>query len=315
MDGDRRVAAPRARHRRGLLPGAPRHRRAVARRHASSPARSASIRPRISARSATAARSSPTTTIADAFRRLRNGGQTDRYHHAESGVNSRLDEMQAAVLRAAAAAAALDDAPPRARARYRAGLDGVDAHVPPSATPGTSTICSRALAENATRCRRIWHRARHRERWCTIRCRFRDSRRWRREEPAECPVAAASAIGAVAAALPAWKPTHRRSSRPCSRPSADEIAAVAKGRPLREADHRRRRVHRLPPRRGAARARPRGLRARQPVDRLDRQHRAPEGDARLPLHDRLGHQRAAARRDDRPLRRRRSISPPPSASS
>jgi len=34
------------------------------------------------------------------LRRLRNGGQTDRYHHQEPGVNSRLDEMQAAILRA-----------------------------------------------------------------------------------------------------------------------------------------------------------------------------------------------------------------------
>lgn len=33
-------------------------------------------------------------------RRLRNGGQTSRYHHGEFGVNSRLDEIQAAVLRA-----------------------------------------------------------------------------------------------------------------------------------------------------------------------------------------------------------------------
>ena len=32
-------------------------------------------------------------------KRLRNGGQTDRYHHDEFGVNTRLDEMQAAVLR------------------------------------------------------------------------------------------------------------------------------------------------------------------------------------------------------------------------
>ena len=32
--------------------------------------------------------------------RLRNGGQTTRYHHVEFGVNSRLDEMQAAILRA-----------------------------------------------------------------------------------------------------------------------------------------------------------------------------------------------------------------------
>ena len=38
--------------------------------------------------------------LADRARRLRNGGQTDRYRHSEFGVNSRLDEMQAAVLRA-----------------------------------------------------------------------------------------------------------------------------------------------------------------------------------------------------------------------
>src|SRR5262245_31818903 len=38
--------------------------------------------------------------LADRVRRLRNGGQTDRYHHVEAGVNSRLDEMQAAVLSA-----------------------------------------------------------------------------------------------------------------------------------------------------------------------------------------------------------------------
>lgn len=37
--------------------------------------------------------------IADRVRRLRNGGQSDRYHHVECGINSRLDELQAAVLR------------------------------------------------------------------------------------------------------------------------------------------------------------------------------------------------------------------------
>jgi dTDP-3-amino-3,4,6-trideoxy-alpha-D-glucose transaminase len=37
--------------------------------------------------------------VADRVRRLRTGGQTDRYHHVEIGVNSRLDELQAAVLR------------------------------------------------------------------------------------------------------------------------------------------------------------------------------------------------------------------------
>jgi dTDP-4-amino-4,6-dideoxygalactose transaminase len=38
--------------------------------------------------------------VAARARRIRNGGQTDRDHHIEFGVNSRLDELQAAVLRA-----------------------------------------------------------------------------------------------------------------------------------------------------------------------------------------------------------------------
>ena len=63
--------------------------------------------------------------LAARARRLRNGGQTDRYHHAEFGVNSRLDEMQAAILRArlpllpawTATRRALAAALPRARSR------------------------------------------------------------------------------------------------------------------------------------------------------------------------------------------------------
>jgi dTDP-3-amino-3,4,6-trideoxy-alpha-D-glucose transaminase len=39
-------------------------------------------------------------TIAERVRTLRNGGQTSRYRHEEPGVNSRLDELQAAILRA-----------------------------------------------------------------------------------------------------------------------------------------------------------------------------------------------------------------------
>jgi dTDP-3-amino-3,4,6-trideoxy-alpha-D-glucose transaminase len=38
--------------------------------------------------------------LASRLRRLRNGGQRQRYQHVEPGVNSRLDEIQAAVLRA-----------------------------------------------------------------------------------------------------------------------------------------------------------------------------------------------------------------------
>jgi dTDP-4-amino-4,6-dideoxygalactose transaminase len=39
-------------------------------------------------------------TLAARIKRLRNGGQTSRYHHVEAGANSRLDELQAAILRA-----------------------------------------------------------------------------------------------------------------------------------------------------------------------------------------------------------------------
>jgi dTDP-3-amino-3,4,6-trideoxy-alpha-D-glucose transaminase len=75
--------------------------------------------------------------IAEHARRLRNGGQTDRYHHAEFGVNSRLDEMQAAIL-----AARLKWLPRwirerRARAQqYRAALANAPVRVPPEQDTG-----------------------------------------------------------------------------------------------------------------------------------------------------------------------------------
>lgn len=39
------------------------------------------------------------SVLAARLRRLRNGGQSDRYRHEIAGINSRLDEMQAALLR------------------------------------------------------------------------------------------------------------------------------------------------------------------------------------------------------------------------
>jgi dTDP-3-amino-3,4,6-trideoxy-alpha-D-glucose transaminase len=63
--------------------------------------------------------------LADRIRRLRNGGQRHRYVHDEFGVNSRLDEMQAAILRARLPR--LPDWTSRRRAlaaRYRSLLDG-----------------------------------------------------------------------------------------------------------------------------------------------------------------------------------------------
>jgi len=63
--------------------------------------------------------------LADRIRRLRNGGKADGYRFVEPGVNSRLDEMHAAILRAR-----LPFLPGWTRvrrslaARYRAGLNG-----------------------------------------------------------------------------------------------------------------------------------------------------------------------------------------------
>jgi dTDP-4-amino-4,6-dideoxygalactose transaminase len=76
--------------------------------------------------------------LADRIRRLRNGGQTDRYHHAEAGINSRLDEIQAAVLRARLPFLPRWTGHRRAlAARYRHLLTGATAiEVPPECDPG-----------------------------------------------------------------------------------------------------------------------------------------------------------------------------------
>ena len=78
--------------------------------------------------------------LADRLKRLRNGGQSDRYLHQEFGVNSRLDEMQAAILRARLTFLPAWTARRRAlAARYRAaltGLDGKTVTVPPECDPG-----------------------------------------------------------------------------------------------------------------------------------------------------------------------------------
>jgi len=75
--------------------------------------------------------------LADRLKRLRNGGQTSRYQHAELGVNSRLDEMQAAILRARLPWLSGWTSRRRAlAARYRAALAGAPVHVPPECDPG-----------------------------------------------------------------------------------------------------------------------------------------------------------------------------------
>ena len=77
--------------------------------------------------------------LADRVRRLRNYGQTDRYHHADAGgFNSRLDELQAAVLRLALRRLAADVAERQRLAdRYLSRL-----RVPalPCSAPGTDHV-------------------------------------------------------------------------------------------------------------------------------------------------------------------------------
>jgi dTDP-4-amino-4,6-dideoxygalactose transaminase len=75
--------------------------------------------------------------LAARIRRLRNGGQTSRYHHQEAGVNSRLDEMQAAVLRARLPYLRGWTRHRRALAqRYREQLQSAPIAVPPERDPG-----------------------------------------------------------------------------------------------------------------------------------------------------------------------------------
>ena len=79
--------------------------------------------------------------LADRLRRLRNYGSTRKYVHDEIGVNSRLDELQAAFLRAMLPA--LDDRNARRRAlaaRYDAALVDIDGLVRPIAAPGARHV-------------------------------------------------------------------------------------------------------------------------------------------------------------------------------
>jgi dTDP-4-amino-4,6-dideoxygalactose transaminase len=69
--------------------------------------------------------------LAARIRRLRNGGQSTRDHHDERGVNSRLDELQAAILRTRLTRLGeATDARRRLAAAYRAELHGTAIQVP-----------------------------------------------------------------------------------------------------------------------------------------------------------------------------------------
>ena len=191
----------------------------------------------------------------DACKRLRNGGQTDRYHHQEPGVNSRLDEMQAAILRARLPLSRAAG-PTRRRAlaaRYRSRAGGAPVDVPPRVRcrPRLSSVRRAHGRRAATRCRRISPRAAS-KRWCTTRCRFRSSRRSPPQHPADCPGRDRGC---------ATKSCRCRSIPRLRDDDVDEVAAAVHAFESDErtdracADHRRRRVHRLASLRSAARRR------------------------------------------------------------
>jgi dTDP-4-amino-4,6-dideoxygalactose transaminase len=75
--------------------------------------------------------------LADRLRRLRNGGQRTRYQHDEFGVNSRLDEIQAAILRERLRFLPTWTESRRGLARvYREALVGAPVRVPRECDPG-----------------------------------------------------------------------------------------------------------------------------------------------------------------------------------
>jgi dTDP-4-amino-4,6-dideoxygalactose transaminase len=74
--------------------------------------------------------------VAERLRRLRHHGDTGRYRHMELGYCSRLDELQAAVLRVKLQRlAAWTEARRRVAARYREGLSGLPLALPEERPP------------------------------------------------------------------------------------------------------------------------------------------------------------------------------------
>jgi dTDP-4-amino-4,6-dideoxygalactose transaminase len=89
------------------------------------------------------------SALAERLRRLRNGGQTDRYHHPEFGVNSRLDEIQAAVLQVRLERLPAWTERRRELARvYRSLIDNPRVSVPPQADSGHVYHLFPVLANN-----------------------------------------------------------------------------------------------------------------------------------------------------------------------
>ena len=140
--------------------------------------------------------------LAERARRLRNGGQGRRYEHSEFGVNSRLDELQAAILRARLPYLPSWTAQRRAVARqYRAALGSTEAiAIPPELDAGHVYHLFPVLSANRTALQRT-SRPRRPKRSCTIRCRSRIRGRSRRRTRRIAQSRHASRMKSFAAAL------------------------------------------------------------------------------------------------------------------
>lgn len=93
-------------------------------------------------------------SLAARIRRLRNGGQTQQYAHLEFGVNSRLDELQAAILRARLPLLAAWTAERRRLAHvYRVALASAPVRIPPELDAGHVYHLFVALADDRERLR------------------------------------------------------------------------------------------------------------------------------------------------------------------
>lgn len=79
--------------------------------------------------------------LAEKCRMLRNYGQKDRYHHEFCGINSRLDELQAALLTTGLTHLDNDNARRREIAkRYRTALSGIKGLTPPQERLGAASV-------------------------------------------------------------------------------------------------------------------------------------------------------------------------------
>jgi dTDP-4-amino-4,6-dideoxygalactose transaminase len=89
--------------------------------------------------------------LAEAVRSLRNYGSKQRYHHETLGINSRLDELQAAMLRVKLRHLDADNQHRREIAAHYL------AQLAPIADPDPMNACGLVLPFTAAECESVWH--------------------------------------------------------------------------------------------------------------------------------------------------------------